>query len=67
MTITLELEQANNSVCSHCGAHFECGAKAGKETCWCFSLPPVVPQENDDRCLCPTCLNDRIRLLQERR
>lgn len=47
--------------CSHCGAAFECTPGGGP--CWCMDLPPlpIVGDIADLRCLCPTCLQDRVR------
>ncbi|MFA6469109.1 MAG: cysteine-rich CWC family protein [Bacteroidota bacterium] len=67
MTTNTRMEQKNNSVCPQCGVGFECGSKAGKETCWCFTLPPVIPNNDDRQCLCPDCLKDRIHSMQKHR
>ena len=48
--------------CPLCGEDNECGAAAGRETCWCFEV--VIPKEKLDliplrdrkkRCICPRC------------
>ncbi len=50
------------SLCPLCGGANQCGAAAGKGTCWCFSHP--IPQEIIDAvpiearelaCICATC------------
>lgn len=50
------------SICPQCGAQFECGAKAGKSTCWCMDLPRImpVPVDGEAACLCPDCLHRAI-------
>lgn len=63
--------QATGQVCPECGAEFRCGAVAGEATCWCFDLPNVIPldQIGDDQqpagCLCPECLQKRIKAVVE--
>ncbi len=49
-----------NSICPVCGEEFECGAKSGKETCWCFELANVLPVNSQQNCLCPNCLKKKI-------
>ena len=49
--------------CLQCGKEFECGAKAGKQTCWCVSFPHIPFEKESDRCLCPECLGKKIRCL----
>jgi len=46
--------------CSECGKEFECGIKAGKSTCWCYSFPHIPFQKESDSCLCPECLGKKI-------
>ena len=41
--------------CPRCGISFGCGAKAGKNDCWCTRYPPVTPVPGAT-CLCPACL-----------
>lgn len=59
------MSQTNHNIhCSECGAAFRCGAAAGEKTCWCFALPQVlpVPQAGEKQgCLCPQCLENRIK------
>ena len=47
--------------CPHCGKEFECGAKAGKQNCWCVSFPHIPFDKESNRCLCPKCLGKKIR------
>lgn len=47
--------------CAACGATFECGMRAGRESCWCAALPPLALIESGRGCLCPTCLNEELR------
>ena len=56
-------QQKPNIECSQCGAAFRCGATAGEKSCWCASLPKVmpVPKEGEAQgCLCPDCLKSLI-------
>jgi hypothetical protein len=62
-------QQKPNIKCSQCGTAFTCGATAGEKTCWCASLPHVlpVPKEGEARgCLCPTCLQEAVDTLQDK-
>lgn len=45
--------------CSFCGAAFSCGADSG-QTCWCASLPNVMPYPSKSDCLCPACLKAQV-------
>ena len=54
------MAEKKNSICPQCGKEFECGAKAGLETCWCFSLPRIVSSGEGADCLCPACLEKKI-------
>jgi hypothetical protein len=46
--------------CTRCGAGFACDPAGA---CWCAALPRKLklPTEADARCLCPRCLEARIR------
>lgn len=54
------MSELNNSICPQCGREFECGVKAGSETCWCFSFPRIVSPNESKECLCPDCLEQKI-------
>lgn len=44
-----------------CGRQFTCDLAAGKATCWCAALPPVLPvPDAAAACLCPDCLRQAI-------
>jgi hypothetical protein len=48
--------------CPRCRRVFDCGARGGREACWCVSMP-AMPTEALDAgtgCLCPECLADAI-------
>jgi hypothetical protein len=45
--------------CSTCGARFECGAGTG--SCWCGTLPAIMPLDVAQECLCPPCLKAALR------
>ncbi|MEW5797953.1 MAG: cysteine-rich CWC family protein [Bacteroidota bacterium] len=60
------MTELNNSICPQCGKEFACGAKAGSETCWCFSLPRVVSPHEGTKCLCSACLAKKISELDRR-
>ena len=54
-----------NSVCRQCGAEFRCGMEGGDAQCWCAGLPPFMPLPDSaaaPACLCPACLQARLRL-----
>ena len=56
----MSVNEKYNSICPACGTEFDCGAKSGRETCWCFNLPNVMPVDSKQDCLCPQCLKKRI-------
>jgi uncharacterized protein DUF5522/cysteine-rich CWC protein len=50
--------------CSSCGESFTCGPERAEEKCWCEQLPHVSFVANQDQdCLCPTCLCEAIKEL----
>ncbi|MDK9713060.1 MAG: cysteine-rich CWC family protein [Sulfuritalea sp.] len=58
---------APTNVCPQCGAQFRCGMEGGDATCWCASLPPLLPVPPKSAgivpaasCLCPACLATRL-------
>ena len=43
--------------CFQCGAELVCGAVNGDATCWCDSLPNIMPlNEEATSCYCQACL-----------
>ena len=54
--LTLFLRQIMN--CISCQAPFKCESQQG--SCWCFSLPNILPLTKDANCLCKACLIDKI-------
>lgn len=48
------------AACARCGAAFECGLSAGRDRCWCATLPAVAPDRALADCLCPRCLQAAI-------
>ena len=54
--LTLFLRQIMN--CISCQAPFKCESQQG--SCWCFSLPNILPVTKDVNCLCKACLIDKI-------
>lgn len=46
-------------VCPGCGRRFECGMRAGRQSCWCAALPSV-PIVAAKACFCPECLARRV-------
>ena len=53
--------------CWRCGTFFECGVRAGQSHCWCFELAHVMKVEEGAgaRCLCPFCLQEAIKAVQQ--
>ncbi|PLY42575.1 hypothetical protein CSZ94_10375 [Janthinobacterium sp. ROICE36] len=55
------------SVCSLCGAIFQCGQldPDARQPCWCVAMPPAVPVPGSAAvgCWCPACLQERIAAL----
>ncbi|MHB9840734.1 cysteine-rich CWC family protein [Paraburkholderia terrae] len=48
--------------CPRCRRVFDCGARGGREACWCVSMPamPTDALDASTGCLCPECLADAI-------
>jgi len=48
--------------CPECGAAVPCGARLGRERCWCMDHPPLEPDPAlpADACLCEACLRRRL-------
>jgi cysteine-rich CWC protein len=54
----------DDDICPTCGSANGCGIVRGDATCWCFTLPHVLPlNENGGRCYCRKYLT---RLIAER-
>jgi hypothetical protein len=54
-----------NKTCTNCGSVFGCGATEPDGTCWCSALPRVVPLTEGAECLCPVCLAEKIKVIQQ--
>ncbi len=53
-----------NERCEQCGIAFVCGMSNPEVSCWCTSLPHVVPKSSSNAsCLCATCL---VKLIENR-
>jgi hypothetical protein len=49
--------------CFQCGAELVCGAVNGDATCWCDSLPNIMPlNEEATSCYCRDCLENLLLL-----
>ncbi|TMH46272.1 MAG: hypothetical protein E6H59_05150 [Betaproteobacteria bacterium] len=44
--------------CARCGDAFECGARAGREPCWCEGFPALSAPIPGSGCYCPRCLEE---------
>ncbi len=49
-----------NSKCHICERHFTCDITNGCASCWCMTLPAVLPVSEDTKCLCQECLEKII-------
>ena len=56
------ITQPEATLCDGCGAEILCDASSKKSTCWCQSFPhlPFDVAVEEFRCLCPSCLGDRL-------
>jgi len=59
-------ETPQASRCARCGAAFECGARAGREHCWCEGFPALSAPVPGSGCCCPRCLKESIETDQSR-
>ena len=50
--------------CSKCGATFKCGTTEANGSCWCNTLPNIVPMLANQDCLCSDCLIAKIEEMQ---
>jgi hypothetical protein len=60
----LNCEMVTLKICSKCNASFKCGATEANGSCWCTSLPNIVPMPENEDCLCPDCLTLKIREME---
>jgi hypothetical protein len=59
---SIDSSATSSARCPRCRRVFDCGARGGREACWCVSMP-AMPTEALDAgtgCLCPECLADAI-------
>ena len=57
-------ENKSTLSCFQCGAELLCGAVNGDATCWCDSLPNIMPlNEEATSCYCQKCLE---KVMQEK-
>ncbi|KAA9325390.1 cysteine-rich CWC family protein [Adhaeribacter soli] len=56
-------ENAKSTIsCFQCGAELICGAVNGDATCWCDSLPNIMPLNQEAAsCYCQTCLEKELQ------
>ncbi|TMH55924.1 MAG: hypothetical protein E6H62_06060 [Betaproteobacteria bacterium] len=54
------------SRCVRCGEAFECGARAGRENCWCEGFPALSAPTPGSGCYCPRCLKESTETDQTR-
>jgi len=54
------------SRCARCGDAFECGARAGREHCWCGEFPALSAPTPGLGCYCPRCLKESVEADQSR-
>lgn len=52
---------AKRKSCKSCGAAFTCQAEGSSDACWCARWPALLPPDSDADCLCPSCLQARLR------
>lgn len=58
--VLARLQAAAGNRCPRCGTAFACGSGGTGGGCWCADLPQVLPVDDDTRCLCPSCLRERL-------
>ena len=46
--------------CPECNEPVHC-TSGTNETCWCSSLPPVLPVDDTQSCLCQKCLEKKLK------
>jgi len=54
------------SRCVRCGEAFQCGARAGREHCWCGGFPALSAPTPGSGCYCPRCLKESTETGQTR-
>lgn len=52
----------SNTRCGECGESFHCASDDANTSaqCWCYALPPILPLQTEQACLCASCLKRRI-------
>jgi hypothetical protein len=48
-----------HKVCTNCSAELTCGSK--EENCWCMAYTPLTKLDENNDCLCETCLKKVIQ------
>ncbi len=49
----------NTLKCEVCGSKFECEIANGKNKCWCFDYPNILPIKSN-KCICRKCIEEKI-------
>lgn len=47
--------------CPDCGSSFVCNHGDKNNSCWCNSLPPIMPLDPKMDCRCPECLKKIVK------
>ncbi|MEI8016941.1 MAG: cysteine-rich CWC family protein [Schlesneria sp.] len=55
-----ETPKESTGKCPSCMGPFICDLANGCASCWCMSLPAVLPVNQDATCLCRECLEKAI-------
>ena len=54
-----EIENNRIKCCPECKAEFTCSIS----NCWCTELPPFMELIENAECFCPSCLNEKLRVV----
>ena len=47
-------------ICKICNTKFECDVENGKDKCWCFEYPNILPIDSK-KCICKKCLENTLK------
>ena len=46
-------------ICEICNEKFGCDIENGKNECWCFEYPNILPIKSD-KCVCKKCIEGKL-------
>ena len=54
-----KIEKISKLECNKCNSEFKCDIENGKNECWCFEYPNILPIKSD-KCVCKKCIEGKL-------